>query len=361
MTERFARKVILAVKIGTERELFIRKRRKTAVDENLRKDIEAKKVCERSLALGTVMIVDDYQQNFTIELSSTPTSTVYGANQCNVMVFPLVLYYKVHSDQPTEKATVIFVSDDLQHDHQQVWRMEQRAVKILEEKTYLKFTRIIRFSDGCGAQFKSRFAVADLVFTSERLLGQIGNGAVSSWHYFESNEGKSESDTAGSNFKVQIECMILKNHKLVITSARELVDNYKQLAPDETKRYRFCCVEEFPRFERTEPLKRLEVKIPGIRKIHQITFLNGGLKTRLRSCLMCLQLQKEWEICAKEPFTISSVKLNSILSTKSMNELEDEETETIFESISDSEDVTQEQSDDEEEKTDDKEVIIKSL
>ena len=44
-----------------------------------------------------------------------------------------------------------------------------------------------------------------------------------------------------------------------------------------------------------------------------------------------------------------------------MNELEDEETETIFESISDSEDVIQEQSDDEEEKTDDKEVIIKSL
>ena len=148
------------------------------------------------------------------------------------------------------------------------------------------------------------------MFTSERLLGQIGNGAVSSWHYFESNEGKSESDTAGSHFKVQVE------HKLVITSARELVDNYKQLAPDETKRYRFCCVEEFPRFERTEPSKRLEVKIPGIRKIHQITFLNGGLKTRLRSCLMCLQLQKECEICAKEPFTISSLKLNSIIQPK---------------------------------------------
>ena len=40
MTERFARKVILAVKNGTERELFVRKRRKTAVDDNLRKDLE---------------------------------------------------------------------------------------------------------------------------------------------------------------------------------------------------------------------------------------------------------------------------------------------------------------------------------
>ena len=40
MTERFARKVILAVKNGTERELFIRKRGKTAVNENLRKDLE---------------------------------------------------------------------------------------------------------------------------------------------------------------------------------------------------------------------------------------------------------------------------------------------------------------------------------
>ena len=53
--------------------------------------------------------------------------------------------------------------------------------------------------------------------------------------------------------------------------------------------------------------------------------------------------------------------MNSILSTKSINKLEDEETETLFESLSDSEDVRQEQSDDEEEKNDDKEVIMKSL
>ena len=40
VTERFARKVILAVKTGTEKELFIRKSRKSAVGEDLRKDLE---------------------------------------------------------------------------------------------------------------------------------------------------------------------------------------------------------------------------------------------------------------------------------------------------------------------------------
>ena len=40
VTERFTRKVILAVKTGTEKELFIRKRKKSAVGEDLRKDLE---------------------------------------------------------------------------------------------------------------------------------------------------------------------------------------------------------------------------------------------------------------------------------------------------------------------------------
>ena len=134
--------------------------------------------------------------------------------------------------------------------------MEQRAFKLLEEKTGIKFMRVIRFSDGCGAQFKSRFAVPDLVFASERLLEN--NADISTWHYFESNEGKSESDTAGSHFKVRVERMLLKNNELVITSARELVDSYKQLAPEDTKCYRFCSIEEFPRFNRTEQKTRSE-------------------------------------------------------------------------------------------------------
>ena len=63
-------------------------------------------MCESALAPGTIMIVDDYQQNLTVELSATPTSFVYGANQVNVMVFPIVVYYKAVEGEETKKATI---------------------------------------------------------------------------------------------------------------------------------------------------------------------------------------------------------------------------------------------------------------
>ena len=164
---------------------------------------EAKCQSQESLVPGTIMMVDDYQQNLTIELSSTPTSSVYGANQVNVMVFPIVVYWKEVEGELSKKATITFVSDDLQHDHQQVKKMEAHAVEILVQKTGLKFKKFIRLSDGCGAQFKSHFCVADLCSVPAEILGEVGGEAQ--FHYFESNERKSESDTAGSNFKVRVQ------------------------------------------------------------------------------------------------------------------------------------------------------------
>ena len=78
---------------------------------------EYKKICKSNIQLGTVMILSDYQQNLTIELSTTPTSTVYGANQINVAIFPTVLYYKREGEAIRRKSTITFISDDLVHDH----------------------------------------------------------------------------------------------------------------------------------------------------------------------------------------------------------------------------------------------------
>ena len=89
------------------------------------------------------MLVDDYQQNLTVELSSTPTSLVYGANQVNTMIFPIVVYYKESEEECTKKSTITFVSDDLHHDHQQVLKIEKRAIDFVGERTGLNFSKII--------------------------------------------------------------------------------------------------------------------------------------------------------------------------------------------------------------------------
>ena len=103
------------------------------------------------MKVGTLLLGDDYQQNLTVELGSTPTSSAYGANQTNVAIFPMVVYYRKEGMESTSKASITFFSDDLSHDHHQVAVMEARAIEIVKEKTGLHFDSLLRFSDGCGS------------------------------------------------------------------------------------------------------------------------------------------------------------------------------------------------------------------
>ena len=290
---------------------------------------EAKRIMEHNIKPGSLLILDDYQQNLTIELGSTPTSSVYGANQTNVMVFPAVLYYKREQDNKRSKASVTFVSDDLNHDHQQVWRMEARAVEILKDKTGLEFESLVRVSDGCGAQFKSRFCVADLCKAGERILGK--SEADVKFVYFESNEGKGESDTRGSVFKMRSERMVLRDHNLVITSAKQLVQALNNLPPESTDLYDFTIIEEFPAFERIKAQDRAEVKLAGIRSLHQISFSTAGLKTSTLSCLSCARLGSECELCSQKLITIPMDKLKQMLVKEKSDTDEEQNVEEIEE------------------------------
>ena len=60
---------------------------------------EAKKLWQENLKVGTLLLVDDYQQNLTVELGLTPTSSTYGANQNNVTIFPVVVYYRTEGTE----------------------------------------------------------------------------------------------------------------------------------------------------------------------------------------------------------------------------------------------------------------------
>ena len=78
--------------------------------------------------------------------------------------------------------------------------MQERAVSIVSEKTGITFTKFVHFSDSCGAQYKSCYCTVDFCTCSEPILGSKDLEAA--FHYFESNEGKFESDTAGSIFMI---------------------------------------------------------------------------------------------------------------------------------------------------------------
>ena len=162
----------------------------------------AKKLCEEHLDTNTLMLVVDYQQNLTVELSESTTTTVFGGNSVQIGQFPVVVFFRRSTERPVEKASITFFTDDLGHDHQQVQAFEQRVVDIIRDKTGCSFFKVVIFSDGCSAQFKSRFCNADLCELPVKVLGmengsvQLEDGSVRvEAHYFASHEGKSDSGT----------------------------------------------------------------------------------------------------------------------------------------------------------------------
>ena len=203
--------------------------------------------------------------------------------------------------------------------------MEQRAIEMLKERTGLTFNRLVRFSDGCGAQFKSRFCVADLCSAGERLLGSAP--APVAFHYFESNEGKSESDAAGSALKLRAERMCLRDKELVLTCTAQLVEELTKISPPSTDKYEFCAIEEFPTFQRVGARDRQEVKLQGIRKLHQINHSGGGIKVSPLSCLDCAKLSGECEQCQAADFTVTPDRLAALLGGRGEEAREEPEQE----------------------------------
>ena len=125
----------------------------------------AKKLAVESLKVYTICIGDDYQMNLTFELAESTTSTLFGANNILIAIFPVVVMFRRVETDPVEKATITFFSDDISHDHQQVQKFEKGAIEIVAERTGITFSHTVRFSDGCGAQFKSQQSV--LYYTSK--------------------------------------------------------------------------------------------------------------------------------------------------------------------------------------------------
>ena len=155
----------------------------------------AKKLCEQNLDSETIMLVVDYQQNLTIELSESTTTTVFGGNAVQIAQFPAVAFFRRSLECPVEKASLNFFSDDLGHDHQQVQALERRTVQIVRERTGCYFRKVVIFSDGCSAQFKSRFCLADFCELPWKVLDaeQDDTSCRVDVHYFASHEGKSDS------------------------------------------------------------------------------------------------------------------------------------------------------------------------
>ena len=82
--------------------------------------------------------------------------------QCTLFAFE----FKT-ADGTVAKGAIIILSEDKEHSHQQIQKFGHRMFEIVREKLHRQLNHWIRYSDECGAQFKSGYVVADMLRPTE--------------------------------------------------------------------------------------------------------------------------------------------------------------------------------------------------
>ena len=136
---------------------------------------------------NTIIFCEDFAENDTCRPQDAPQGCHRNNTQCTI--HPVVASYNCAVDNCSDVITdsIIFISDDLTHDHHAVQHFVRRSVQLLKEEG-IPFNNLIQFSDGTPTQYKNRIAFADVSFAEQ----DIGIG--SERHFFGSRHGKGPCD-----------------------------------------------------------------------------------------------------------------------------------------------------------------------
>ena len=229
----------------------------------------------------SVITIEDYQQNMEVIYNEMPTSTAYSGNKTTVAMYPMI-FECLDSDGVLSKAAYVFLSDDKQHDHQQVRAFEKEAFRLFREDTGINVVNWARFTDGCGAQFRSQYCNGDLMKACDDL--QLKSA---SFHYFEANEGKNISDAVGSIAKCAFMRAVSREEVEGLTSAIEVVDIINTHLSEEMPKFKIMKAVFFPNLTRIPAKDRVGLEFDAIMWTHSITVRKDGLIADQLSCLNC--------------------------------------------------------------------------
>ncbi|XP_041455380.1 uncharacterized protein LOC121408110 [Lytechinus variegatus] len=154
---------------------------------------------------NVALMVMDFARNRKVFYQDEIKAAYFTQQQ--VTMHPVVCYYR--EDGSVVRESVVFLSDDLGHDHHAV----NHFLKCTEDYLSANHTinREIIFSDGCTSQYKGRGSFADLSLQTVR----------TERHFFGSEHGKGEGDGEIGLINKAIDRAIL-SREVVINSAEEM-------------------------------------------------------------------------------------------------------------------------------------------
>ena len=164
---------------------------------------------------GVVGMVLDFAENFTCWNQDEVQSAHWHHQQATV--HPIVSYYCCETCGETVTESLVFISDDRQHDYNAVHAFTREAVGHLRDARGLTVEHLVQWTDGCASQYKSKGPFADISCALDDL------GCTLERNFFGSRHGKGPSDGESAVVKHGAATAI-KTGAALINDAKDLFD-----------------------------------------------------------------------------------------------------------------------------------------
>ncbi|XP_063438626.1 titin-like [Mytilus trossulus] len=251
----------------------------------------------REIPVKTAVCCMDYAENFTCKAQDAPQGFHWSNIHCTI--HPIVANYICNECEqdpvPVITDSIIYISDDLTHDHHGVQHFVGLSIEKLQEECNGTLQTVIQFSDGAPTQYKNKISFTHCSFSNEDF------GIATEKHFFGSRHGKGPCDREIGVLKKTAKAAVAAGSECIL-SPREFFNycNSKLILPRKPEehshtRRRFVFVEKknvkrnFPERTEVRPLK-------DTRKFHCIRSVQPHvISTRERSCFCesCMGIVQE--------------------------------------------------------------------
>lgn len=154
----------------------------------------------------TVAVVMDFAENYACTFQEEVQSAHWHHQQ--VTIHPISCYYRCRHCEDKIYESLIFVSDDQQHDHHAVHPFFTLAMNHLRVERQLDPSLVLQWTDGCASQYKSKGPFADIAASGDDFNTRVERC------FFGSRHGKGPCDG---------EAAVVKNHAATAVKARKAI------------------------------------------------------------------------------------------------------------------------------------------
>jgi len=221
---------------------------------------------KEDLTPNKVLVAMDFSMNYNCLVQGAVQSYHWSPKQATV--HPTIIYFKDNENKLQHK-TIIFISDDLEHDVPLVSLFQEKVAAWIDEN--LPGVEEIEYAtDGCAAQYKSKGYFKNLCEQEKKFKKKVSHCYCASGH------GKCQCDADGGSVKRKARRASLQRPlDRQIISAQDL---YEYCVTEMGNTFLFYFVSktetETPRKEYQAMMPTLET-VPGTRTFHFVKPLSG--------------------------------------------------------------------------------------